>query len=704
MTHRRAFTLTDILVTVFVVAILIAIAMPMLSRAQRQAEIGRKKADLNAVTVALESFKAKHGDYPRMNLVTMRRLMKNASEAEVIRAFNQMLDSQTRGSQILTMALLDSGLLGDSFRTVEVYDQQLKADVRLLATHDDRPILYYPALPVRLDLSKDNSYVASMGPAAIFAAQQSAAGRAGATWQMPLFNAWDNEQFLNETLVRQQLDADEATGRSKNTLPAYSGAYLLWAAGNEADLQTAYTSQSAVMMVGGGQPMLMMATGPGVANPTGAGLVQYAAYVPNTGSGSFTDSAYFRPDAIDSNGNPFRYKIPPTGNPPPGWQDHEIPPRNPATPPADAIKITDKGAKPGDGVDDWQAIKDALEQARKDGKAIVIPDGNFDISKPLDVRGGDKIFGPGTLKLASGNDFGIIIPGGSNGVLIDGIILDGGGIWCTNLATNITVTNNIIQNITHGGRYNNGAAFNSTGGLIDSRIESNHFINVQQEGVWINTAASGTSVSYNYFEDVWQPIHVTSERAATGIKFNGNYGVGMTRMGIEFQGHHAVGSEIIANTFKDWKKDKVYYDSFGLSIYNLGSGTRIEDNMLLAYPNNPLGIEMGGYGSIAKGNVVSGFREGMHVIHADESVVSGNTFTGQTWMSIWFPGYGPAKNVQITDNSFDLSAEAAILFMGSGWGGTTIENNTAKLGGNTQFVKSHSGTNGINVGKNTITH
>ncbi len=700
MTRQRGFTLTDILVTIFLIAALVSLALPILGRMHRSAQASRKKADLNTITVALEAFKARHGDYPRLNEKTLRLILPHNSNEEFISKYNALLDSQTRGAQLLTAALVGGGFIDSSFRTVEVYDEALGQNVRLLATHDDRPILYYPGLPVRLDLSQQGGYVAAMGPAEIEARRQ-----ASGTWQLPLFNAWDNAQFLPEAIVQAQLKANP-DGSARNTVPEYCGAYLLWAAGDEPDLRQAYQSSSAILMVGGGQPLIMVPGG----TYRGNGLEDYTRYVSfdpsllGNNPRGMEDSPYVRPDLTV--GNPLELIIKPPvewdNQPPPGWVEHEIPPRTPGTPPADAIKITDKGAKPNDGVDDWQAIKDALDQARREGKAIVIPDGQFDISKPLPIESGTKIYGPGALKLHNGHDFAMIIPAGANGIYIDGIALEGGGIRAEGKASNVTFINNVVANISHKGSYNNGAGFVANSGLVNSRIEQNHFINIRQEGVWINTNASGTSVSYNYFEDVWQAIHVISKGDASGIRMNHNYGVGLIRMGIEFQGDGAIGSEIIGNTFKDWNQAEVYHGSFGLSIYNMGSGTKILDNMLHGYGNNPVGIEMGGHNGLAQGNVVTGFREGMHVIHADNSVITGNTFTGQKWMSIWFPGYGSAYNVKVVNNSFDVDAEAAILFMGGGWGGTVIEGNTARLHGNTQFVKSHSGTNGLHIGSNTI--
>ncbi|MCC6239053.1 MAG: hypothetical protein IT448_01955 [Phycisphaerales bacterium] len=698
MPRQRAFTLTDILITIFIIAALIAIVLPILSHVQHNAQISRKKADLNAVSVALESFKAKFGDYPRMNRQTVRRMLPGQSEAEITAIYDNLLDSQLRGARLLTMALVDSGLLtSGSFQTVQVYDSAAGHNVELLASHDGLPILYYPALPVRLDLSQPASYVAAVGP------QDMANRRApGQWWQPPLFNAWDNAQLLPEQVMQVELRAG-VDGSADNTVPPYLGAYLLWVGGESQNLLLAYQADDAIIRAGGGQPLIMVPGGR-VGGRGNTDYVGYAAYAADHVIGDPL-AAYVPPDLTASGADPWQVVIPAatTQGIPAGWVAHEIPPRTPNQPPADAIKITDKGAKANDGGDDWQAIKNALDQARREGKAIVIPDGEFNISRPLNLQSGDRIYGPGILKLAGGNDFAMHIPGGTDGIVIDGLAFDGGGVTVDGRANNITFINSVVANVAHGGANNNGAAFRANAGLTNSRIEQNHFINVRQEGVWINTTASGTSVSYNYFQDVWQAVHVISNGPAKDIKFNYNYGVGLIRMGIEFQGNGAVGSQVIGNTFKDWKESAVYDGSFGLSIYNFGSGTQIIDNMLQGFTKNPLGIEMAGTNGLAKGNVVIGFREGMHVINADNSVVTGNSFSGQSWMSIWFPGYGSAANVQIVQNSFDLNgAETAILFMGGGWGGTRIEGNTAKLGGNTQFIKSHSGTNGLIIGSNQI--
>jgi type II secretory pathway pseudopilin PulG len=711
-TRSRGFTLTDILVTIFIIAALVSIALPILGRMHRSSEASRKKADLNTITVALDAFKAKHGDYPRLNQKTLRKLLAGQynTEEQFQNLYNRFLDSKTRGSQLLTMALLDGGFVPETFRTVEV-DDAMSGKVRLLATHDSRPILYYPGLPVRPDLSRRNAYVASMGPAEIENARN-----ARQAWQLPLFNAWDNEQFLVEPIVQETLGAHTSgdyVGGSLQAMPKYSGAYLLWAAGDDADLVDAYRGEQAILLVGGGQPLVMVPGGSAVMGGPQVDYAAYANYSPHRQAPADWNSPNYQPPTALLPGDDTGKVVPPVRNgPPPGWTEHEIPPRTPNPPPADAINIIDKGAKPNDGVDDFDAIKKALEEARQRGKAIVVPDGDFDLRQPLPVNSGSKIYGPGSLRINNGHHFALEIPGGSDGIYIDGIALQGGGARVINRSSNITFINNVIANISHSGSYNIGAGLVANGGLTNSVVEQNHFINIAQEGVWINTDAANTSVSYNYFKDVWQPVHVISgggfgSPPAPGIRINHNYGTGMIRMGIEFQGYNAIDAEIIGNTFKDWSDRLHDHEAFGLSIYNMGRGTKVQDNMLSGRSRTTVGIEFGGsVNAIASGNVVSGFREGMHVIQAANSQITGNTFTGQGWMSIWFPGYGghgvPNTGVHVTNNSFELGGEAAILFMGGGWDGVTIDGNTAKLGANTQFVKSHSGTGGIRMGSNSV--
>src|SRR5690606_8118398 len=66
MTRNRGFSLTEIIVTIAIVALLITVVLPMLNGAIRNATANKMRADLNALAVALETYKADHGDYPRL--------------------------------------------------------------------------------------------------------------------------------------------------------------------------------------------------------------------------------------------------------------------------------------------------------------------------------------------------------------------------------------------------------------------------------------------------------------------------------------------------------------------------------------------------------------------------------------------------------------------------------------------------------------
>jgi type II secretion system protein G len=59
------FTLIELLIVVAIIAILAAIAVPNFLEAQTRSKISRAKADLAAVTVALEAYRVENNDYPR---------------------------------------------------------------------------------------------------------------------------------------------------------------------------------------------------------------------------------------------------------------------------------------------------------------------------------------------------------------------------------------------------------------------------------------------------------------------------------------------------------------------------------------------------------------------------------------------------------------------------------------------------------------
>src|SRR5688572_26616043 len=81
-----AFTLTEVVVVVAVIAVLLATFLPMVSRARVSAKRARLALDLNTIGLALEAYRDDFGDYPR------------PSDYEY--------DNNTRGAAILCRAML----------------------------------------------------------------------------------------------------------------------------------------------------------------------------------------------------------------------------------------------------------------------------------------------------------------------------------------------------------------------------------------------------------------------------------------------------------------------------------------------------------------------------------------------------------------------------------------------------------------------
>jgi prepilin-type N-terminal cleavage/methylation domain-containing protein len=63
---RRGFTLVELLVVIGIIVLLIGILLPMIARAMRQGNRARIASDLNAISAALDAYKADFGDYPRL--------------------------------------------------------------------------------------------------------------------------------------------------------------------------------------------------------------------------------------------------------------------------------------------------------------------------------------------------------------------------------------------------------------------------------------------------------------------------------------------------------------------------------------------------------------------------------------------------------------------------------------------------------------
>ncbi|MGN6370163.1 MAG: prepilin-type N-terminal cleavage/methylation domain-containing protein [Phycisphaerae bacterium] len=79
LTHRRAFTLVEILIVVIILGILAAIVIPQFANASTDARASNLKTTLNSVRNQIELFKGQHNDQPPQ-LTGMWTLLTTSSD------------------------------------------------------------------------------------------------------------------------------------------------------------------------------------------------------------------------------------------------------------------------------------------------------------------------------------------------------------------------------------------------------------------------------------------------------------------------------------------------------------------------------------------------------------------------------------------------------------------------------------------------
>ena len=245
MQRRRGFTMTELLVVIFIIVVLVGLVSPMVARAWKQGQRTRTAADLQAIAAALEAYRQDHGDYPLVTPPARPVPYQDFNGARTLcRTLVAPLPAKGDGS-----TYDGDGQEGPGFRTRvntatgepqgRVYGPYIQPDQFKLANpsrgprpddppgyyclfdRHNRPILYYRAL------GKPNIRV-----------------RGGFVGRNPpdkaLYNIFDNldindanrgarmslEQFgalLGDSNANGMIDPDEN--------PAHEGPYLLWSAG-----------------------------------------------------------------------------------------------------------------------------------------------------------------------------------------------------------------------------------------------------------------------------------------------------------------------------------------------------------------------------------------------------------------------------------------------------------------------------------------
>ena len=90
--RRRGFTLIELLIVVAIIAILAAIAVPNFLEAQARAKVSRSKADMRAMSVALELYATDNNAYPQVDNNGWPRWLNQLSTPIAYISSSRMID------------------------------------------------------------------------------------------------------------------------------------------------------------------------------------------------------------------------------------------------------------------------------------------------------------------------------------------------------------------------------------------------------------------------------------------------------------------------------------------------------------------------------------------------------------------------------------------------------------------------------------
>ena len=256
----HAFTLTELLVVMGIIALLAGLILPMVVRAYGKGRAARAGLDLQAISVALDAYKADFGDYPRVGAnqtgaatlglalvgpygpgtVPPTYAAKSYKAGEVVTGAGQpyvALVNVPANKGVTDPAYwapvsVNDGYDGPGFRpraggrVRQPYLAEGKIQMRGLDLLDlnANPVLYFPASPARPNPAIANGYVAQEN-------------RSANPTVVPRYNVLNNSAAFDPTAavaqskIRAMLGDTNLNGQLDAGESAVDNPYLLWTSG-----------------------------------------------------------------------------------------------------------------------------------------------------------------------------------------------------------------------------------------------------------------------------------------------------------------------------------------------------------------------------------------------------------------------------------------------------------------------------------------
>jgi type II secretory pathway pseudopilin PulG len=226
------------IVVMAVIVLLATILLPMLLKVYGRGKKTRASADLQAIAVGLDAYRADFGDYPRFPMGPVAAGTNDASEDRGARLLcRALLAPGPAAAGVGTTAFDGADGPGFRLRTTglgKVYGPYLNPEkfkcttpineASKLLDSEGKVILYYPAKPGNPDVAA--AYVMRKDPTAAIAPP------------IPLYNAWDNDATgllplaMMQTIMGDKLPANTPDGMiGAGETAAFTGPYILWTPG-----------------------------------------------------------------------------------------------------------------------------------------------------------------------------------------------------------------------------------------------------------------------------------------------------------------------------------------------------------------------------------------------------------------------------------------------------------------------------------------